>query len=234
MCASADKCNEITKVPPFGGRYVVFDTETTGLNPRCNNVIEIAAVEICGGKLTGNQFHTFLRPRYKVEENALSKHHMAQDFYDKYYNEAYESDKSSLTNFLEFIGKSIIFAHNAEFDIQFINNELKFYGLKEIPKKSFRCSMKIFKTYILPGIPFSENQSCSLSNCCEFYRLTSPRENFHSAIYETFMTARLVCSMFKTIKTLFNSGLNYDPNSYKEKSFLKNKRNSQPPNELRI
>lgn len=184
----------LTALPNINGRYVVFDTETTGLNPSENNVIEIAAVEIQNGKLTGNQFHTFLKPRYKMSESAESKHKMSQDFYEKYYSNAYLCDKKSLENFVNFVNNSFIFAHNAVFDMNFINNELQFWDLPQIPKRKFRCTMKLFKKMVEPA---SVKKNFSLEYCCNFFHLNSVKENFHSAIFDAFMTARMVCCLMK-------------------------------------
>ena len=68
----------MTYLPPKTGRYIVFDTETTGLEPKENNIIEIAGIEIMNGKLTGNQFHAFFCPRYKISETAEEKQELAQ------------------------------------------------------------------------------------------------------------------------------------------------------------
>ena len=74
----------MTYLPPKTGRYIVFDTETTGLEPKENNIIEIAGIEIINGKLTGNQFHAFFYPRYKISETAEEKHRMSQNFFKTY------------------------------------------------------------------------------------------------------------------------------------------------------
>lgn len=182
-----------SKLPPIEGRYIVFDTETTGLDPNENNIIEIAAVEIEDGKLTGNQFHTFLEPRYPINKAAQEKHHMNQGFFQSYYHNIYISSKDSLQNFLDFVNDSLLFAHNSSFDMAFINNELKYWNLPEIPHNKFRCTMKYFKDIIFP---FSPKKNYSLSYCCEYFKLTSPKENFHSAIYDSFMTARMLCNLY--------------------------------------
>ena len=193
---SAKKFNYtfLSHMPVIGGRYVVFDTETTGLNPTSDNVIEIAVVEIQNGKLTGNQFHCFLQPRFPISTSAESKHKMSQNFYQNYYSDVYLSDKKCLENFLKFINNSLIFAHNATFDMSFINNELKFWNLPQIPINRFRCTMKLFKKIVEPN---TIKQSFSLEYCCNFFHLNSLKENFHSAIFDSFMTARMLCCLMR-------------------------------------
>ena len=183
----------MTYLPPKTGRYIVFDTETTGLEPKENNIIEIAGIEIINGKLTGNQFHAFFYPRYKISETAEEKHRMSQNFFKTYYKDVYESDKKSFENFLNFVGHSLIFAHNAIFDMKFLNSDLKYYGLPQIPRKKFRCSLKIFKNLVKPN---SIKKKFALDYCCEYFKLTAPKDNFHSAIFDAFMTARVICCLF--------------------------------------
>ena len=184
----------LTFLPSIKGRYIIVDTETTGLEPKDNNIIEIAAIEILNCKLTGNEFHTFMNPRFVIEKSAEEKHKMKQNFYEEYYKNVYKSDKENLFNFIHFIGNSLIFAHNAIFDMKFINNELNYYNLPTIPRKRFRCSMKLFKLIVKPH---TIKKSYALDYCCEFFKLNAPIENFHSAIFDAFMTARLVCCLFK-------------------------------------
>lgn len=136
---------EINILPSIDGRYIVLDTETTGLNIEDDHILEIAAIEIKNGFLTGNQFQGFLKPRNNINLQAQKKHKMNNNFYKENYEDTYESDKAIMQEFVKFLGDSIIFAHNALFDFKFLNNELKFWNLQEIDYKKFRCSMKIFK-----------------------------------------------------------------------------------------
>lgn len=184
----------LTSLPSIKGRYIVLDTETTGLDPNTNNIIEIAAIEIQNGRITGNQFHLFINPRYCISQSAESKHKMSQSFYNSFYSNVYPSERHSLQMFIKFIHNSLIFAHNAIFDMNFINNELQYRNLPIINKKRFRCTMKLFKQMVEP---YSSKQNYSLEYCCNYFKLNSQRENFHSAIFDAFMTGRLVCALFR-------------------------------------
>jgi DNA polymerase-3 subunit epsilon len=190
----------LTALPIKNGRYVILDTETTGVNAERNNIIELACIEISKGKITGQQFHCYLRPRYKIDIKAQAKHKLHPTFYEDYFSDVYAGDKATLETFLKFIGNSIVFAHNATFDINFINNELKFWKLPPIPKGRFRCTMRIFKNIFGP-IDHRLKKYCSLAKCCEFFNLKSSRENFHTAIFDSFMTARLVCKFYEFVES---------------------------------
>ena len=186
------------KLPPKGGRYIVLDTETTGLGENAQ-VVELGAHEIINGKLTGNQFHIYIRPRVQMDQSIISIHKITNSFYDEYYSDVYESDKQNLLNFSKFLGNSLIFAHNAPFDMGVLNSELKYWGLNEIPTKRYRCSMRIFMDIIGKiDIKYS-NTFTSLTNCCEYFKLKSNNKNFHNALFDSFMTSRMICKIYETL-----------------------------------
>ena len=138
---------ELYLIPPRQGRYIVLDTETTGLKKN-DHVVELGAHEIIDGKLTGGQFHIYIKPRLQMEEIVIRIHQITNNFYNDYYEDIYANDKQNLINFITWVGDSLIFAHNATFDMNALNLELRYWNLPEFPKKKFRCSMRIFKEII--------------------------------------------------------------------------------------
>ena len=108
-------------------RQVVLDTETTGIDFKSGHrVIEIGCVEIINRKFTGSEYQTYLNPDRDIDEGAAKVHVLTLDFLQ---------DKPRFIDivdeFLEFIKDSELLIHNAEFDVGFLNNELKL-----IPGKS--------------------------------------------------------------------------------------------------
>ena len=196
-------------LPPLYTRYIVIDTKTTGPNPKENNIIEIACIEVIDGKISGEEFHAFLQPRYKMNEFSEKKAKLTDNFYKEYFTDVYLSDKNVLENFKHFIGNSLIFAHNANTEMEFINNELTYWKIPIIPKRKFLCTLKIFKEIF----PFLSRNICSLKKCCEYLDLKPPSDNFHSAIFDSFMTARMVCRFFEI------------GNELREREEIKNKEN---------
>ena len=186
------------KLPPKGGRYIVLDTETTGLGESAQ-VVELGAHEIINGKLTGNQFHIYIKPRTQMDKNVINIHKITNTFYDEYYSDVYESDKQNLLYFSKFVGNSIIFAHNAPFDMTVLNSELKHWGLNEIPIKRYRCSMRIFMDIIGKIDIRYSNSFTSLTNCCEYFKLKSGENNFHNALFDSFMTSKMICKIYETL-----------------------------------
>ena len=102
-------------------RQIILDTETTGLDFRTGHrIIEIGCVEIVNRKFTGNEYHTYINPDRDSDEGALRVHGLTAEFLsDKpKFSEIYE-------DFISFIKDSELLIHNAEFDIGFLDNEIK-------------------------------------------------------------------------------------------------------------
>ena len=107
-------------------RQIILDTETTGLDLQSGNrIIEIGCVELIDRKFTGNEFHTFLNPERAIEPGAFKVHGVSIDsLSDKpVFKDIYE-------DFLAFIKDAEILIHNADFDVSFLNNELKLSNIQ--------------------------------------------------------------------------------------------------------
>lgn len=194
-----EKNSYMLQIPPKKGRYIVLDTETTGLSSRADHVVEIGAHEIQNGKITGAQFHVYIKPRIIMTQSVIKIHKITNDFYDINFGSLYESDKENMRNFIKFIGNSIIFAHNAPFDMTFINNELKHWNLPTINPQKFRCTMRIFCNLINNFEPQSL-VVCNLKKCCDYFKLEQIENAFHNALYDSLMTAKLICKIYELIE----------------------------------
>ena len=203
------KYNYLYNIPPKIGRYIVLDTETTGLGKN-DHVIEIGANEIKNGRLTGVQFHIYLKSRKIMNEKLISIHKIKNDDYDKYYKNVYADQKTTLENFLNFIGDSIIFAHNASFDLEMINKELKYWKLKTISPKKFRCTMRIFQNVISKVNEGFYLNFSSLKHCCNYFNLENNENQFHNALFDSYMTARLMNKIYDLLD--MNKHLKNDKN----------------------
>lgn len=107
-------------------RQIILDTETTGLDRKSGHrVIEIGCVEIINRKYTGNEFHVYLNPERDSDPGALEVHGLTTEFLsDKpKFEEIYE-------DFIDFVKDSELLIHNAEFDIGFLNHEIKLMSKK--------------------------------------------------------------------------------------------------------
>ena len=105
-------------------REIVFDTETTGLNPLTGDrMVEIGCVELFNRVETGRHFHAYFNPCRPMPAGAEAVHGLSDIFL---------SDKpkfaESCEELLQFIGDSPLVAHNASFDFGFLNHELTLCG----------------------------------------------------------------------------------------------------------
>ena len=101
-------------------REIVFDTETTGLDPRTGDrMVEIGCIEMINLVPTGESFHAYFNPERDMPAGAEAVHGLSA---------AFLADKplfrDSVAALLDFIGDSPLVAHNAGFDFGFLNNEL--------------------------------------------------------------------------------------------------------------
>ena len=100
-------------------REIVFDTETTGFYyDKGDRVIEIGAVELVDKKQTGKVFHKYINPEREVPEEAVKVHGLTYDFLKEFPTFDKIADE-----WLDFVGDAVLVAHNAAFDINFINYE---------------------------------------------------------------------------------------------------------------
>ena len=102
-------------------RYIVLDTETTGLDvKKGHRIIEIGGVVMNGRKKTSETFHVYINPQREIDKEAQAVHGISnEDLQDKpLFSEIAE-------DLLEFIEGSVLVIHNAEFDVGFLDAEFK-------------------------------------------------------------------------------------------------------------
>ena len=107
----------------FDGEYVAFDLETTGLSSQKDEIIEIGAVRMQGGKEL-DRFQTFVNPGRRLEQKIVE----LTGITDAMLADA-PSIETVLPEFLEFVGDRVLVAHNADFDTGFIREACRKQGL---------------------------------------------------------------------------------------------------------
>ena len=107
----------------FDGEYVAFDLETTGLSSQKDEIIEIGAVRMQGGKEL-ERFQTFVNPGRRLEQKIVE----LTGITDAMLADA-PSIETVLPEFLEFVGDRVLVAHNADFDTGFIREACRKQGL---------------------------------------------------------------------------------------------------------
>ena len=136
-------------------REIVFDTETTGLNPATGDrMVEIGCVEIFDRIETGRHFHAYFDPEREMPAEAEAVHGLTTIFLS---NKPLFADQ--VEDLLEFIADSPLVAHNASFDFGFLNHELKYCG------RPIVCTTRMVDTLTLarsrhPGAKHSLDALC--------------------------------------------------------------------------
>lgn len=155
-------------------RELIFDTETTGFDPMTGDrLIEIGLVEMVDKVLTGETYHQYVNPERDVPESAVKVHGITTDFL---------RDKPVFSDvmdaFLEWVGgDSVLVAHNAEFDMRFINWELENAGRPIIHPKRFVDTLAIART----KFPGAAN---SLDALCKRFNVSNSHRTLHGALLD--------------------------------------------------
>ena len=160
-------------------REIVLDTETTGLKFTDNHrVIEVAAIEIIDYLPTGNVFHKYINPQRDVPESSVDIHGITEKFLENK-----PLFKEIADEFLEFVGVDNIVAHNAPFDIGFLNFELQKCGKSKLPNKAIDTVVLARERF--PG------QSVSLDALCKRLSIDNTLREKHSATLDAELLARV-------------------------------------------
>lgn len=186
----------LTSLPDTKERVVIFDTETTGLNYVTDHIISIAAIEVVNKRFTGVQFQGYIKPRVFISDDAIKIHKLDNSFYNDYFHQTYFNDYDVMSRFRKFVGSSLIFAHNAPFDYHFVTKEFRYFNIPIIEKDNFRCTMRLFKK-IFSEIDSTLIGNTKLSTCCKYANIEGLESNYHSALFDSFMTARLLIFMWE-------------------------------------
>ena len=170
-------------------RFILLDTETTGLEITSDRLISINAVEMIKGELTGMQFNAYLDKRFYDSQPLM--------YYLSDYNYSRKDNiKKSLQTFLDFVKDDMIITHNASFDMKFINRELNKFGLDTIPLNRCICTLKYFRNLKKIGI-FDKNFGLKLCDLCRYYDIYVNPKDLHQGIVDTIVFGRVVAKMFE-------------------------------------
>lgn len=105
-------------------RQIVLDTETTGLGPhKGDRIVEIGCIELVDRKPTGEHYQQYINPMRPMSEGAFKVHGLSGDFL-----RGFPAFPLIAEDFLRFVHGAEIIAHNAPFDISFLNAELDRLG----------------------------------------------------------------------------------------------------------
>jgi len=176
-------------------RELIFDIETTGLSPQNGDrIIEIALLEVVDMELTGRKFHCYLNPGRRSEPEAFSKHRLTDGFLKNKQLFSHIAD-----NLLSFIGSSRLIAHNAQFDMKFLNVELSRIHRRTIPKSQSFCT-KAMANKVLKPKNLSLDSLCdsldSLDRICDNLSIDrQSRDKRHGALIDCHLLYQVYCEL---------------------------------------
>jgi len=189
-------------------KEVVLDTETTGLSIEKDKIVEIACIELDDHLPTKNLFHTFLNPDgVRVSEDAFEIHGYSNEFLnDK------PKFKDIARDFIQFIEGKKIIIHNADFDLNFLNKELRSLNLEIINKQNVIDSLTLAREKF-PGATAK-----NLTSLCKKFKIDTSLREKHSALLDCKLLSRVYIELIddKEFKFSFNE-TNEDTYQFKKK-----------------
>lgn len=161
-------------------REIVLDTETTGLDPETGDrIVEIGGVELLNHVATGRTYHQYINPERAMPQEAFEVHGLGDDFL---------RDKPKFAQigreFVEFIGDAKLVIHNASFDMKFLNAELRWMGLVQLPMDRAVDTLAIART----KFPGAQN---SLDALCRRFGIDNSARTLHGALLDSEILAEV-------------------------------------------
>ena len=172
-------------------RYVILDTETTGMNQSGgpvyigHRIIEIGCVEVINRRLTGNHYHVYIKPDRLVDEEAIRVHGIT---------DAFLADKPPFAaiaqEFRDFIRGAELVIHNAAFDVGFIDHEFDKLGWTERVKDI--CKVTDSLALARGQFPGKRN---SLDALCTRFGIDNSHRTLHGALLDAEILADVYLAM---------------------------------------
>ncbi len=193
-------------------------TDTTGLDPEGGDrIVEIAALEIFNGVLTEKQFHSYINPERDMPDSAFKVHGISESFLNEK-----PTFSSVVELFLSFIGEDPIVAHNADFDIRFINAELERVGRSPIGNDRVIDTLALARRKH-PGA------SNSLDALCVRYGIDRSRRSKHGALIDSEILAEVYIELKGGRQTSLTLSSSKEARRIKPVRGLGERRNRLPP-----
>jgi len=168
-------------------RQIVLDTETTGLSPlQGHRIIEIGCIELINRRTTGREYHRFLNPERNIDEGAERVHGIS--LADLQGRPRFADIAEEL---LEFIRGAELVIHNAEFDVGFLEHELKL--MKHLQPLISEHARVLDTLTLARGM--HPGQRNSLDALCKRYEVDSSRREVHGALIDAELLANVYLAM---------------------------------------
>ncbi len=161
-------------------REIVLDTETTGFEPeQGDRIVEIGAVELYNHMPTGRTFHKYINPQRAMPQGAFEVHGLGDEFL---------RDKPLFAEiaqeFLDFVEDAKLVIHNAAFDMKFLNAELGWLKMRQLPWEQAIDTLAIARKKF-PGSP------ASLDALCRRFSIDNGARTLHGALLDSEILAEV-------------------------------------------
>ena len=168
-------------------RQVVLDTETTGLSTaQGHRIIEIGCLELVNRRITGREYHCFLNPERDIDEGAERVHGISRADLESQPLFADIAD-----DLIDFLRDSELVIHNAEFDVGFLEHELR---LMDHPKPKITDHSMVLDTLMLAR-NMHPGQRNSLDALCKRYDIDASKRDVHGALIDAELLAKVYLAM---------------------------------------
>nr|WP_321455193.1 DNA polymerase III subunit epsilon [uncultured Cohaesibacter sp.] len=173
-------------------REIVFDTETTGLDVMTGDrIVEIGCVELINHLPTENTFHVYINPERDMPEEAFRVHGLSEEFL---------SDKPKFAeiakDFHDFIRDTVLIAHNASFDVKFLNWELDKAGFPKIDNSL------VIDTLAMARQKFPAGPN-NLDVLCSRFGIDNSKRTLHGALLDSEILADVYLELIGGRQTSF-------------------------------
>lgn len=174
-------------------REIVLDTETTGFDPESGDrIVEIGCLELYNHMPTGKTYHQYIFPERDMPEEAFGVHGIGPDLLavprPAKPGEVTLKDKPVFKQvgqaFVDFIGDATLVIHNASFDMKFLNAELRWMGMPEMPMDRAIDTLAIARKRF-PGSP------ASLDALCRRFGIDNSSRTLHGALLDSEILAEV-------------------------------------------
>ncbi|TCL09070.1 DNA polymerase-3 subunit epsilon [Shimia isoporae] len=181
--------SDLLKLPIDRVPFVVFDSETTGLLPHKDEVVQLGAVRVLRGMIVaGEKIDRLVNPARPIPPASTKVHHIT---------DAMVADappfQTVATEFHHFARDAVIVAHNAPFDMAFLHRRAKDYDLA--------WTHPVLDTVLLSAVLFGTTESHTLDALCSRLGVSIPQHLRHTALGDAQATAEVLCRMLPMLKS---------------------------------
>jgi len=173
-------------------RQIVFDTETTGLEPeQGHRIIEIGAIEIVNRRRTGRQFHRYLCPDREIDPGAVQVHGLTTEFLSGQPRFA-----EVFAELREFVAGAELIIHNAPFDVAFLDAEMRRLAEQGVLESALatRDVCSVLDTLALAR-QMHPGQRNSLDALCKRYSIDNSHRDLHGALLDADLLLEVYLAM---------------------------------------